>query len=475
MAEASLVGETMDGRRIRDWLVGRREFRGIVVVDAEVARAHGGRPISGTGRAEFVQAATGPLDQARLEAAHVLHAWLDAEIPGAKLEALLDGGPPVEPGPRLRLVKGGPPCLTLVEPGETDHEQEEQLDRVVEARGLSRDRYRLYASLDDDERWMRLVSIVAGLVLGAPLTVLLLLRTMPDPSGPAAFLPRLVAGDFVLLMAAAVFAAVPVAGVFLRSARLAFWPARGRLIAAGFAVGPAFAFLGVAAIVDGITWLVQHYTVASAIPIGLGGMAASPFLALAVDGRWWRAGLGWFLPLAFGGVSLFVGGLMYGLYLGHYGLSPADVTVTAVEQWALGAVVPLVVLLIAYFGAAAWALGRRFGGRSLIVEALISIYVVVLLVVLALLGYVGLEQRAQIKESGLPTGMLGLEPRLACVEPVAGPYSYVGQPVDLTSGPVVYFGRADGRLAVWSERSGGVLLDGQAVALRFVQPGSRCS
>jgi hypothetical protein len=43
------------------------------------------------------------------------------------------------------------------------------------------------------------------------------------------------------------------------------------------------------------------------------------------------------------------------------------------------------------------------------------------------------------------------------------------------SGPVVYFGRADGRLAVWSEPSGGVLLDGQAASLRFVEPGSTCS
>jgi hypothetical protein len=468
------VGDIV-GHRIRDWLVGRHEFRGIAVVDAVAARAHGGRPIPGTGRAEFVQAATGPLDKARQEAAHALHARLAAEIPDARLEALLDGGPPAEPGPRLRLVRGGRPGLMLVEPGETDQEQEDQLNCVVAAWGLSRDNYRLYVPLDDHERQMRLASIVAGVVLGGPLTVLLLLRTMPDSSGFVAFLPRLMDGDFLLLMAAIVIAVVPLACVFLSSARLAFWPARGRLIAAGFAVGPAVALLGLAAISDGITWLVERYPIPSAVAIGVGGMAASPFLALAIEGRSWRAGLGWLLPLAFGGISLFVGGLVYELYLAYFGLSPADVTVTFVEQWGLGALVMLVVLVSIYLGVVIWAVVRRFGGRSLIAEAMISMYVAVLLVVLALVGFVGLERRAQINESGVPTGMLGLEPRLACVVPVGGAYSYVGQPVDPASGPVVYFGRADGRLAVWSAQLGGVLLDGQAVALRFVQRGSTCS
>ena len=39
----------------------------------------------------------------------------------------------------------------------------------------------------------------------------------------------------------------------------------------------------------------------------------------------------------------------------------------------------------------------------------------------------------------------------------------VGRPVEPSPAPVVYFGRADGRLAIWSTQSGGVLLDGQAV------------
>jgi hypothetical protein len=450
--------------------MGRHEFRGLVV-DAAAARAHGGRPIPGTRFAEFTQTATGPRDNARAEAARALHAWLAAEIPGA----ILDGGPPPEPEPRLHLVKGGRRGLMLVQPGETVHEQEEQLDRVLTAAGLASDDYPLHVPLDDRERRMRLASVVAGLVFGGPLTLLVVLRSTPGASVQTAFLPRFADGDPVVLTAAGVLAAVPLVCVFSSSARLAIWPGRGRLIAAGFAAGPAVAFLGVAAIVDGVTWLVGRYPTPSAIAIGLGGMAASPFPALVVERHWWRAGLGWFLPLAFGGISLFAGGLVYELYLAHFGLGPADVNVTFVEQWLLGALVMFFVLASIYFGVAVWAVGRRFVGRSSIIDGMISTYVVFLLVVLALAGVVNVGQRAAIKEDGLPTGVPGLEPRLACVVPVAGPYSYVGQPVEPASGPVVYFGRADGRLAVWSVRSGGVLLDGQAVGLRFVQPGSTCT
>ncbi|OLT08796.1 hypothetical protein BJF90_11590 [Pseudonocardia sp. CNS-004] len=83
--------------------------------------------------------------------------------------------------------------------------------------------------------------------------------------------------------------------------------------------------------------------------------------------------------------------------------------------------------------------------------------------------------RAAVTAGGVPQPLFGLVPQLACIEPTGGTYSYVGRPVDPRSGPVVYFGRADGRLAVWSPESGGVLLDGQATALRFVQPGDTCS
>jgi len=69
--------------------------------------APGGRPIPGTRRAEFVQVATGRLGPARPDAANALYALLAAEMPEARLEALLDGGPTAEPGPGLRMPISG--------------------------------------------------------------------------------------------------------------------------------------------------------------------------------------------------------------------------------------------------------------------------------------------------------------------------------------------------------------------------------
>lgn len=263
----------MIGRRIRDWLVGRHEFRGIAVVDPVVAKAHGGRPIPGTYRAEFVQAATGPLRKARLEAARALHARLAAQIPDARLEVLLDGGPAVDPEPRLRPVKGGRP------------------------------------------------------------------RT----------------------------------------------------------------------------------------------------------------------------------------YLGAFGLVRTDVQISLWAQWSLGVSALAVALLSIYLGVAYGVIGRRFGVDRWLI-ALLSVPIAAFMFMTAAAATTdNVLQRAQVNATGLPRPLFGLQPRLACVVPVDGQYSYVGQLVDPASGPVVYFGRADGRLAVWSERSGGVLLDGQAVGLRFVQPGSTCA
>jgi hypothetical protein len=143
-------------------------------------------------------------------------------------------------------------------------------------------------------------------------------------------------------------------------------------------------------------------------------------------------------------------------------------------QWLLGAVVTVLCVLSVYLGVACWALCRRMGVAWLGVIMAILVAAVYLTTIAQGVA-IAMEQRAQVTAEGVPQPLFGLEPRLACVVPVAGPYSYVGQPVEPASGPVVYFGRADGRLAVWSEESGGVLLDGQAVGLRFVPPGSTCS
>jgi hypothetical protein len=459
----------MGGRRIRDWLVGRREFRVLVEIDHGRAADHGGRPIPGTDFAEFIHTATGEKRRAQRAAFGSVRDRLSTELPDATVRAAIESERNHEPEPHL--IGQGRRLLLAGE--ESDAELERQLDRVVTAWRLPRDRYRLQASLGDREWWMRVLSCAVGVVLGAPLSIQLFLRAVPV-APDAAVLPRLWEGDTRWLVAGFVLASLPFACALIRAAQLAFWPVRGRWIAAGFALGQSGCVVGLAAISDVVEWFAESYPVPAAILIGLAGIGAAPVLAMTVEGQVWRAGIGWGVPLLAGGISVFAGDMMYALYLGQFGISRADVSVTYFHQWGLGASVTLLLLLGIYPGVAFWAVGRRFIGISGIGVVMTCLVTLVYLLSVLVLVLVDLGQRAEIDENGLPAGLIGLEPRLACVVPVAGPYSYVGQPVESTPGPVIYFGRADGRLAIWSEQSGGVLLDGQAVGLRFVQPGSTC-
>jgi hypothetical protein len=133
-----------------------------------------------------------------------------------------------------------------------------------------------------------------------------------------------------------------------------------------------------------------------------------------------------------------------------------------------------IALLGIYLGVAWGLVGRRLGARLWLIALFVVPFTALIVPIVTDATLDNVRHRTQVDASGLPTPLFALRPRLACVVPVSRPYSYVGQPVDPRSGPVVYFGGADGRLAVWSAQSGGVLLDGQAVALRFVQPGSSC-
>lgn len=456
-------------RRFRDRLVGRREFRALVEVEHGRAVDHGGRPIPGTPFAEFTLVGTGEKRTALGAALRGFRDRLAIELPDATVRAVLERAETREPEPRL-IGRGRRPLLLAGE--EEEAELERQLDRVVAAWQLPADRYRLDAPLGDHEWWMRVLSCVAGVVLGSSLTIQLLLRTMPV--GPDATLwSRLWEGHDHWSVAAIVLATLPLAAL-ARPALLPLWPVRGRWIAAGFAFGPAVLIVGGAAAADGFEWLVEHHPVPVSIMIGLVGIGAAPVLALTVEGRVWRAGIGWGLPLLAGGISVFAGDMMYALYLDQFGLSRSDVSTTYFHQWVIGAFVTSLLLLGVYPGVAFWAVGRRFIGASWVGTVMTCFVTIIYLLSVALFVLVYLQDRAEIAENGLPAGLTGLEPRLACVVPVAEPYSYVGQPVERTSEPVVYFGRADGRLAVWSARSGGVLLDGQAVGLRFVQPGSTC-
>lgn len=176
-----------------------------------------------------------------------------------------------------------------------------------------------------------------------------------------------------------------------------------------------------------------------------------------------------------GGIAPLVGELLLEVYLSGFGIGRSDVQVSFWAQWLLGAAATVACALGVYIGVALWAVFRRSGQVSWL-GTIIAVLVAATYLLTMVQGVrISVEQRARPTADGVPSPLFGLRPRLAGVVPTSGPCSYVGQLVDHAAGPVVYFGRADGRLAVWSEQSGGVLLDGQAVGLRFVEPRSTCT
>jgi len=230
-----------------------------------------------------------------------------------------------------------------------------------------------------------------------------------------------------------------------------------------------------AGVLDGVGWLNDTVPGFGVVLICGVAVAAVPLLTTHVKARAWRAALGWGLPLLAGGIAPFVGELLLELYLGRFGIATTDVQVSFWAQWLLGAVATVGCGLGVYIGVALWAVFRRLGRVPWLGVIMATLVGAVYFVTMVEAVEIEVAERARVTAQGLPRPLFGLRPQLACVEPTSGPYSYVGRPVDPRSGPVVYFGRADGRLAVWSAPSGGVLLDGQAVALRIVQPGDTCT
>lgn len=468
----------MGGRRIRDWLVGRHEFRGLAVVDPAVARAHGGRPIPGTRRAEFVQVATGRLGKARQDAANALYARLAAELPGARLEALLDGGPPTEPGPGLHLVKGGGPRLMLVGPDEADGAQDVQrrVDHVVRLWGLPEGRYIAPGAVGPEQQARRRFSLVLGFPFGTPLAVLLAFRWRGAigadrwPILPLIFRdvdpPQLGAVLGLLLLPC-------VAGILIGWHQS--WPIRQWWLPFVASLAPSVAVLTAVGAVSGAGWLIRSIPGVGMVAMGAILVASLPLFVLSIGATRWWAALGWGLPLVAGGIAGFVGDVLFELYLGSFGLGRTDVQIPFWSQWAWGASTVAIALLGIYLGVAWGVVGSRLGVHRWLIALFVVPFTALIVAIVTDATLDNVQVRARVDASGLPSPLFALQPRLACVVPVAGPYSYMGQPVDPASGPVVYFGRADGRLAIWSAHSGGVLLDGQAVALRFVQPGSTCS
>jgi hypothetical protein len=278
-----------------------------------------------------------------------------------------------------------------------------------------------------------------------------------------------------LLVALFALALVPGLVVAAWSGWRRSWPAGESWPVAVVPLMLAVAPLVPAGLFDGAEWLNRYVPVLGFVLIGAAAIVAIPVLASYVEAPAWRAALGWGLPLLAGGIAPFAGELLLEVYLGEFGITTTDVHVSFWAQWLLGALATVGCLVGVYIGVALWAVTRRFGkvpwGGVVMAVLVAAVYFLVAVQIAEFL----VKEQARVTADGLPRPVIGLWPRLACVVTAGESYSYVGQPVERTAGPVVYFGRADGRLAVWSARSGGVLLDGQAVGLRFVQPGSTCS
>jgi hypothetical protein len=396
-------------------------------------------------------------------------------MPHAAVLAILDGGPPVEPEPRLHLMGGGRPRLLLVG-GDDEQEVQQRLDRVVHLWGLPRDRYSIRRVVDHAERRRRILGVTCGGLFGIPAALLVVSRGWTGLEPGRVLAHVFGGGDPGVLVALLALALVPGLAVALWYGWQRSWPTRE-----SWFVGISPLFLVVAALVpagvfDGVEWLNRHVPAFGVVLIGTTAIAAIPVLASYVEAPAWRAALGWGLPLLAGGIAPFVGELLLEVYLGRFGITRPDVQVSFWAQWLLGAAATVGCALGVYIGVALWAVCRRLGRVPFAGVVMAILVAAVYLLTVAQVVVMLVEQRAQVSAEGVPGSLFGLWPRLACVEATAEgeTYSYVGRPVDRTAGPVVYFGRADGRLAVWSPGSGGVLLDGQAVSLRFVEPGDVC-
>jgi hypothetical protein len=105
-------------------------------------------------------------------------------------------------------------------------------------------------------------------------------------------------------------------------------------------------------------------------------------------------------------------------------------------------------LLGIYLGIARGVVGLRLGVHRWQVALFVLPFTALVVAIVADATSDNVQYRARVDAGGLPGPLFSLRTRLACVVPVAGPYPYLGQPVERTAGPVVHFGRAGGRTTV---------------------------
>ncbi|OLT08795.1 hypothetical protein BJF90_11585 [Pseudonocardia sp. CNS-004] len=311
---------------MRDWLIGRHEFRCLVEGDPERGTPEGGRSIPGSGCFEFVQVAYGARESARLEAVAALRARVAAEMPHGAVLAVLDGGPPAEPEPPLHLLKGNRPRL-LVVGGDDEHEVQQRRDRVAHLWGLRADGYSVRPISDRVEHRRRILGLACAGTFGTPLFALLLYRAMGGLE-PGRALPQVLGADPGLLGYLLALALVPGLAVALRYGWRRSWPTGESWIVAISPLVLAAVPLAPAGLFEGVAWLNRNVPAFGVVLICAVAVAALPLLTTYVDAPVWRAALAWGLPLLAGGIATFVGELLLELYLRRFGLATTEVHVS---------------------------------------------------------------------------------------------------------------------------------------------------
>ncbi|MGC7099347.1 hypothetical protein ACPZ19_32130 [Amycolatopsis lurida] len=194
----------------------------------------------------------------------------------------------------------------------------------------------------------------------------------------------------------------------------------------------------------------------------------------------WRQAAAWGLPLVLGGFTPFAGDLLLSEgYLGALGLRAHDVSVTSAERWLSGAVCTGIALAGAYLVLAGWGMFRRIGAvRGGVTGAFgwsVLLFVSVLYLLTAILaGFQVARQAAEAGPGQLPGYWPGVHPAWVCWQPTGtDPVPFAGNGLPPTDQAVAWLGTADGRHALWTPTTRGVLVPDDVI-LRKVPTGGRC-
>lgn len=288
-------------KRLRDWIAGRQDFRALVEVDPRRATPLAGRPVRGSMAVEIDHVTYGSRARARIDAVAQIRSRLDVEVPGARLLALLDGGPPRPPEPVLRLAKGRRPRLLLIDE-DARAEPGHLVDRVARMWGLPAGHYAAPRVPEPFDRRPGVALLVAGFVLALPLMVSAL---YPAPFAPGELLvTRLWRGGALAAAGFGVSVALAVTVVVVAQRRR--WTVDRKWRTASTPLLPSFALGVVVLLGDSVALVGLRFPAAVAAVLAALCIAALPVLVSRIERPALWAVLAWGLPLLGGGVAVLI-------------------------------------------------------------------------------------------------------------------------------------------------------------------------